>query len=1215
MKAFKLLFLALVLLAGTTAYGDNATINGINYIINTEDSYAEVGINTGISGDVVIPTAVDYYMVYDVKRIADYAFIGNPGLTSIDIPSCVISLGEQCLANCNNLTDITVHWTDLLGITTHNTAFYGLQSSAVTLHVPYGMETTYANTVPWGVFVNIVEYNPQGQCGDNLYWEYDPSTTTLTISGTGDMYNYTDIYYLAPWHDYRTDITGIVIEDGATSIGDYAFYYCTDLASVTIPVGVTSIGYYAFAQCTNLASVTLPEGVTSIGYNAFYFCTGLETVTIPASVETIGNSAFMSCYGLKDMYVYRDSPISVPSNIFNNVNLHNVTLHVPYGKSANYTATPWSNFKTIVEMNPGGQCGANLTWEYNPSTTTLTISGTGDMYNYNNTTSKAPWYEYRENISSVIIQEGVSSIGKYAFYQCTALTSLSIPSTIKTIGDYAFKGASLATITVDGNNAVFDSRENCNAIIETTSNTLIVGGRNTTFPSSVTIIGNGAFAGRAGLTSITIPEGVTTIGENAFSECPDLTEVVLPSTVNTIGRYAFWHSTALESINIPNNVTVIPQCAFTNCALQSITIPESVTSIGAFAFNGCSSLKSVIIPEEVSNFANGVFDGCTSLESATLPSGWTSLNSTTFKGCTSLKSITIPAGVTTIKNSCFEGCTALTSITIPDGVTSIEYKTFKDCSHLSDVYVWMDSPLTGLNTNVFENIASPATLHVPYGKKAVYEAVAPWSSFNIVEMNPGGKCGEHLFWEYDAGTLTISGTGTTMYDYVHYDDVPWFSYAADITSISLPDGLTHIGASAFYGCSNVALTTIDIPTGVTSIGYYAFMWCSSLTTLTIPSGVTRIEAGTFCNCSGLTSLTIPSNVTDAIGERAFQGCAALTSISIPDGVTSIGESAFQSCTNIATVTLNNGLLSIGQSAFEECSHLTFITIPSTVTTISQRAFSYCNSLASVTIPASVTSIGKYAFYSCNTIADMYVSWTDFTGVNIELSAFSSTSVSYLHLPFGAWGIYNVDPWIYICFDVVPTVTAKKDPENDGVYYNTFYHSSRKYLVPANVEAYTAKRSGDKMILTKVAEAGQTLPANTAVILKSTAQQYEMVPSTASPVDVGENDLLGTDVTMDPPANCYVLSGKASDNSVTGVGFYEYSAPNQLGAHKAYLVLSSGSGAPKRFRFVFDGEQTTTDIESPSLQGRSGEASKILRNGQLIIIRNGVEYNANGQMVK
>ena len=1508
MKAFKLLFLALVLLVGTTAYGDNATIDGINYIIDTESAYAEVGINTGISGDVVIPTAVDYYMVYDVKRIADYAFIGNPGLTSIDIPSCVISLGEECLANCNNLTDITVHWTDLSGITTHNTAFYGLQSSAVTLHVPYGMETTYANTVPWGVFVNIVEYNPQGQCGDNLYWEYDPSTTILTISGAGNMSDYTDVYYLAPWHG--TDITGIVIEDGVTSIGQYAFYNCNSLQSVTIPVGVTSIGNFAFSDCTNLASVTLPEGVTSIGYNAFYFCTGLETVTIPASVETIGNSAFMSCYGLKDVYVYRDSPLSVPpSNIFNNVNLLNVTLHVPYGKSANYTDAPWSNFKTIVEMNPGGQCGPNLTWEYDLAGT-LTITGTGAMYDYDYVHNpKAPWDNYKDDITSIILPVGLEHIGEYAFYGCNNVELINIPASVTNIGKYAFYNcSSLGTVAfADGSQ------------LTTIGNAAFFGCAFATIdiPAGVTSIGNSAFSNCTALTSITIPAGVTSIGISVFHYCTNLTSITIPAGVTSIGQLAFYYCTALTSITIPANVTSIGgeafggcdhltdvtvswtdlsgvstnadafedvttsdvnlhvpagsegdyytaapwssfgaivvggscganltwefnpgtgvltffgsgamtdyeygyqvpwkdykaniqtismpvglthigQWAFANCKnaeLTSITIPAGVTGIGDYAFQNCSTLESITFPENMETIGKWAFYKCTGLTSITIPASVTSIGVNPF-GTSGLESITvengntvydsrnncnaiietatnklisgckntvipedvvtiekcafeeagmvyitIPASVTSIAtqafnncsnlvhmfmlrtssapsmaldvfgtsssapipqihvttgafyscmttwnskylsyvqgdlcgprlfgkttsstkltiygyggemldftnlasrpwnssaatittiafadgndvtrlgNNAFNGFTAMTSVTIPTSVTSIGEYTFASTG-LTDVTVnWTD--LSGITTaaNAFDGLTlSNVNLHVPAGTYGIYAAADVWKEFNIIDPY-GGKCGDNLFWSYDAGTLTISGTGTTMYDYVHYDDVPWFSYAADITSISLPDGLTHIGASAFYGCSNAALTTINIPTGVTSIGYYAFAQCSGLTSLTIPSGVTRIEAGTFCYCSGLTSLTIPSNVTDAIGERAFQGCAALTSIEIPAGVTSIGENAFYNCTNLATVTLNDGLLSIGKSAFEDCSALTSITIPDGVTSIDKYAFSYCTSFESVTIPASVTSLGKGAFYACNTIANMYVSWTDFTGTNIDQGAIYPTYVSYLHLPFGAWGIYNVDPWIYLCFDVVPMVTAKEDPENDGVYYNTFYHSTKKYMLPANVEAYTAKRSGDKMILTKVAEAGQTLPANTAVILKSTIGSYEMYPSDDTPMTVGENDLLGTDVTMDPPANCYVLSGKASDDSETGVGFYEYSAPNQLGAHKAYMVLSSGSGAPKRFRFVFDGEQTTTDIESPSLQGRSGEASKKLRDGQLIIIRNGVEYNANGQMIK
>ena len=192
------------------------------------------------------------------------------------------------------------------------------------------------------------------------------------------------------------------------------------------------------------------------------------------------------------------------------------------------------------------------------------------------------------------------------------------------------------------------------------------------------------------------------------------------------------------------------------------------------------------------------------------------------------------------------------------------------------------------------------------------------------------------------------------------------------------------------------------------------------------------------------------------------------------------------------------------------------------------------------------------------------------------------------------------------------ITAHADPNHAGVYYSTFFRELIQYVLPAGVEAYVASVNGEDLVLSKIADPGQVIPKNTAVILKSSVASYTLSPSEATPVSfTATNSLIGSDFLKTAPANCYVLSGKSSDNSVTGVGFYLFTGT--LGAHKAYITLPSGqNNAPQRLRFVFDEEQTATGIES---QKSKVESRKILRNGQLVIERNGVEYNVTGQMRK
>ena len=220
------------------------------------------------------------------------------------------------------------------------------------------------------------------------------------------------------------------------------------------------------------------------------------------------------------------------------------------------------------------------------------------------------------SLTSVTLGSGVTSIGKQAFRSCSGLTSITIPESVTSIGNGAFWGCSgLTSIVVEEGNSTYDSRDNCNAIIETTNNTLIRGCQNTTIPNSVTSIGEGAFASCDFLTSITIPESVTSIGDEAFYDCIGLTSITIPNSVTSIGEGAFASCYGLTSITIPNSVTSIGSWAFLNCCvLTSITISNSVTSIGNGAFSWCSSLTSITIPYSVTTIGKGALKGCDKLD-------------------------------------------------------------------------------------------------------------------------------------------------------------------------------------------------------------------------------------------------------------------------------------------------------------------------------------------------------------------------------------------------------------------------------------------------------------------------------------------------------------------------------------------------------------------------------------------------------------------------
>ena len=489
------------------------------------------------------------------------------------------------------------------------------------------------------LFANVVT----GTCGDNLQWAYDTDTHALTITGSGDMYWSDD----RPWAQVVSEITSVSLPDGLTSIGSWAFNNCSSLTSVTIPNSVMSIGTSAFEDCSSLTSVTIGNSVTSIGKFAFFRCYSLNSITIPNSVTSIGMHAFCVCSSL--------TSIAIPNSI------------------------------TSIEHSTFRECSS--------LTTIIIPNSVKSIGNYA--------FDGCSSITSLTIPNSVTSIGSSAFSGCSSLTSITIPNSVMSIGNYAFDGCSaLTSMVVESGNTTYDSRENCNAIIESSTNTLIAGCQNTVIPNSVTSIGNWAFSGCSSLTSITIPDGVKSIGNCAFKGC-----------------------SSLSSFTIPNSVMRIEGQTFENCSsLTSVTIPNSVTSIGHDAFS------STGIYSNESNWENDVLyiSNCLIEAKDNISGSYTIKDNTrlladqAFNGCSSLTSITIPNSVTSIGINAFRVCSSFTTITIPNSVTSIGNRAFDGCSSLNTIYVEATTPST-LGYNVFTNTPSPAC-YIPCGTLTAYEA-------------------------------------------------------------------------------------------------------------------------------------------------------------------------------------------------------------------------------------------------------------------------------------------------------------------------------------------------------------------------------------------------------------------------------------------------------------------------------------------------------------
>ena len=624
----------------------------------------------------------------------------------------------------------------------------------------------------------------------------------------------------------------------------------------------------------------------------------------------------------------------------------------------------------------------------------------------------------------------VTSIGNYAFYNCPGLTSITIPNSVTRIGSFAFHNCSgLTSVIVESGNTKYDSRNNCNAIIETASNTLVVGCKNTIIPNSVTSIGSSAFYGCTGLTSITIPNSVTSIGSSAFYGCSGLTTVTIPNSVTSIGRGAFSDCSGLTSVTIGNSVTSIGGGAFESCsALTSITlysneivstsynsqnnfknifgeqvkdciIGDGVTSIGNYFFYNCSGLTSITIPNSVTRIGNYAFFKCSKLASINIPNGVTSIGGYAFCWCGNLSSITIPNSLTTIDQWVFANCSGLTSITIPNSVTSIEYRAFSGCEGLESIK--FGNGLTKIGIEAF-GIWTTEPGPCNNLKKVIINDVSDWLKISFADpyANPLIYA-KHLYSDENTEItdLTIPDV-TNIPDYAFYN-------CTGLTSVTIPNSVTNIGIDAFYGTTwynnqpdgliyaglnaykykgkMPTNTSITIKQGTVAISQSAFSGCSGLVSITIPNSVTSIGCPAFSGCSGLTSMKVESGNTkydsrdncNAIIETASNTLVAgCKNTDIPNSVTSIGNSAFSDCYDLASVTIPNSVTSIGDRAFYQCYALTSVTLNSNA--IVSKAYTSSNNLNNIfgtrvtnyIIGQDVKSIGENAFYGCDKLTSV-----------------------------------------------------------------------------------------------------------------------------------------------------------------------------------------------------------------------------------------------------
>jgi len=1050
-----------------------------------------------------------------------------------------------------------------------------------------------------------------------------------------------------------------------TAIGHRAFYSGQSITSVTIPASVTSIGFAAFLRCNGLTSVTIGRGVTSIDLFAFAFCSGLTnidvdstnpayssaggvlfdknqttliqcpggksgTYTIPNNVTNIGQQAFASCSSLTSVTIGR-GVTSIGGLAFQGCGgLTNIDVGSTNPAYLSAGGVLFDKNQTTLIQCPGGKSG------------TYTIPN-----NVTNIGQQA--FASCSSLTSVTIGSGVTNIGDGAFNSCIGLTSVTIGSGVTSIGYWAFDQCSrLTNISFMGNAPKYESSaSNRLPIGATVRYSSAATGWDTTYGGLPTVADYLDV-----LTYTTANNQVTITGYTGTGGVVIISASIAGKPVTAIGDRAFLGSSGLTSVTIPTSVTSIGTFAFAYCSgLTSVTIPNSVIGIGNEAFASCTGLISVMIGNGVTNIGDYAFNSCIGLTSVTIPNSVTSIGGGTFASCEGLTRVMIPVAMVPSIDA------------FPSATTILRY--LSDAQLAS-----RDSQQNEAGKAVGRALGQADVTNSPsiYGLYTAAQYADNYAAGRTAGQADVSNAPGTSDFTFNSGTGTITGytgAGGAVVIPASIDGAPVtaigdsaFSPAyqgiQSITSVTIPASVTSIGIAAFYQCSG--LTSVTIGRGVTSIEGYAFQGCGGLTnievdsanpayssaggvlfdknqttliqcprgksgTYTIPNSVTNIGGEAFANCSSLTSVTTGSGVT-SIGDAAFDSCTGLTSVTIGSGVTSIGGYAFQACsglTNIevdstnpayssaggvlfdknqttliqcpggksGTYTIPNSVTSIGDGAFDSCTGLTSLPIGNSVTRIGFIAFRGCTGLTSVAIPNSVTSIGSYAFVQCSGLTSVTIGsgvtsighgafdqCSRLTHIIFMGNAPKYESSAFNGLPNGAtvryssaargWGAtFDGLPAVADYIDVLTYTTA-----NNQVTITGYTGTGGVVIISASIAGKPVTAIGDRAFLGSSGLTSVTIPTSVIGI------GYAAFVSCTGLTSV----MIGNGVTNIGDGAFYQCSGLTSvaiPNSVTSIGNYAFFGCSGL------TSVTNGSGVTSIGDAAFQDCSSLTSVPIPN----------------------------------
>lgn len=935
--------------------------------------------------------------------IGDNAFNGC-GITSVELPARISSLGTYVFANCASLTTVTFA--------------EGYKYAAIPDYMFQGCRKLTSIAIPG-------EVSSIGRGAFNNASVMATIEFALTADGQASKLQ---------------------------SIGADAFNNCTKLANIkyalkvdesgnvvyaagnTLPYTVTALGASGsflsgpFYKCTSLKSINLPDELTAITGNSsnkgmFEGCTSLTTVKLPSQLKEIKQSAFKdSGITTLDFSGYEDGSLTIYEGAFSGATKLTALDLTKVGKLYLY--------KTF----DGCKALASLTISNNIQL--LGKSDSGSTYYYAGFGKASvkeifidqdilpSMFKGNTNLTKVTLGEHVTKIADSAFEGCTKLATVDTTAvgTLE-IGSSVFSGASMlanfdmSKVVSLGKKAFY----NCKKLAEIGS-----------FNDTITAIPESAFEGCAVLASFDLGN-VTTLGMKAFKGTA-VQSVTIPATITSISSSVFEGCTSLTSVTY-NTAAKVSSSMFKGCTkLATVTLCDDVSEIGDTAFSGCTSLKEINL-NKVATVGSKSFEKCSVLAKITIgnPDITFHVYGDSFTGVTgasfavpentvlkadggilysgtklvlsidSRADVVVLKGTTEIAPNAFRNNTSVETITLPESVEIINgYNTFNGCTNLRSINL---ENVTRFETNEIYDKESQDTfkgtaiteLKLSYAAAKVFRSMTKLTKVTFV--------GEYAVVENEAfkgctALTTIEGNVVEVYDSAFNGCTSLTSFDAfknltearlsafantGFTELVLPDSLVTIGNQAFNGCKK--LTSVTLSNSVVNYGSSVFGSCTALTQVTFGSNMASVPMQMFSGCTALESIVIPDGVT-TICKEAFKGCTALTSVTIPDSVKTIEDGAFKGCIKLATINLPTTLTSLGEEVFSGCSVLNNVVIPTGITLINEKLFYSCKALTSVTLHGGITYVGYQAFYGCSALAEL-------SGLNnvteIDSSAFYNCS--------------------------------------------------------------------------------------------------------------------------------------------------------------------------------------------------------------------------------